>query len=66
MHALIYDSVVFYKKCGFDIEIDETVDLMSLVPSDIEAIEPVDVTAYDKELFNEIEKSKCKMNIYPK
>lgn len=55
MHALIYDSVVFYKKCGFDIQIDETVDLMSLVPSDIEAIEPVDVTAYNKELFTEIE-----------
>ena len=55
MHALIYDSVVFYKKCGFDIQIDETVDLMSLVPSDIEAIEPVNVTAYNKELFTEIE-----------
>lgn len=55
MHALIYDSVVFYKKCGFDIEIDDNVDLMSLVPSDIEAIEPVDVTAYNKELFTEIE-----------
>lgn len=55
MHALIYDSVVFYKKCGFDIQIDDNVDLMSLVPSDIEAIEPVDVTAYNKELFTEIE-----------
>ncbi len=55
MHTLIYDSVVFYKKCGFDIQIDDNVDLMSLVPSDIEAIEPVDVTAYNKELFTEIE-----------
>lgn len=55
MHSLIYNSVVFYKKCGFDIQIDETVDLMSLVPSDIEAVEPFDVSAYNKELYTEIE-----------
>ncbi len=55
MHSLIYNSVVFYKKCGFDIQIDETVDLMSLVPSDIEAVEPFNVSAYNKELYTEIE-----------
>ena len=55
MHALIYDSVVFYKKCGFDIQIDENVDLMSLVPSDIEAVDPVDAQSFDKELYSEIE-----------
>ena len=55
MHSLIYSSVVFYKKCGFDIQINEHVDLMSLVPSDIEAVEPVDVSGYDKELYTEIE-----------
>ena len=48
LHSFIYDCVVFYKKCGFDISIDENVDLMSLVPSDIEAVEPVDVTTLDK------------------
>ena len=47
--------LVFYKKCGFDIQLDENVDLMSLVPSDIEAIEPVDVSSFDKELYSEIE-----------
>ena len=55
IHTFIYDSVVFYKKCGYDIQIDENVDLMSLVPSDIEAIEPVDITSLDKELYSEIE-----------
>ena len=55
MRSFIYDCVVFYKKCGYDIEINETVDLMSLVPSDIEVIEPVDVTSLDKELYSEIE-----------
>lgn len=55
VRSFIYDSVVFYKKCGYDIELNENVDLMSLVPSDIEAIEPVDVTTLDKELYTEIE-----------
>lgn len=55
IHTLIYDSVVFYKKCGFDIQINENVDLMSLVPSDIEIVEPVDITSFDKELYSEIE-----------
>ena len=55
IHTFIHDSIVFYKKCGYDIQIDENVDLMSLVPSDIEAVEPVDVTSFDKELYSEIE-----------
>ena len=55
MRSFIYDCVVFYKKCGFDISIDENVDLMSLVPSDIEAVELLDVTTLDKELYTEIE-----------
>lgn len=55
MHSFIYDCVVFYKKCGYDIEINENIDLMSLVPSDIDEVEPVDVTTLDKELYSEIE-----------
>ena len=55
IHTFIHDSIVFYKKCGYDIQIDENVELMSLVPSDIEAVEPVDVLSLDKELYSEIE-----------
>ena len=55
LHSFIYDCVVFYKKCGYDISIDENIDLMSLVPSDIEEIEVIDVTTLDKELYSEIE-----------
>ncbi len=55
MRSFIYDCVVFYKKCGYDISIDDKVDLMSLVPSDIDEIEPLDVTTLDKELYTEIE-----------
>ena len=55
MHSLIYDCVVFYKKCGFDITIDESTDLMSLVPSDITPVEPVEVAEFEKDLYSEIE-----------
>lgn len=55
MRSFIYDCVVFYKKCGYDISIDDKIDLMSLVPSDIEAVELIDVTSLDKELYSEIE-----------
>ena len=55
MHSFIYNCVVFYKKCGFNIEINENIDLMTLVPSDIEAVDLVDFSDFDKELYSEIE-----------
>ena len=55
LRSFIYDCVVFYKKCGYDISIDENVDLMSLVPSDIEAVDLLDASTFDKELYSEIE-----------
>ncbi len=55
MHTFKYDCVVFYKKCGYDLEMDDKADLMSFVPSGIDEIEPADVTEFDKELFTEIE-----------
>lgn len=55
MHSLIYDCVVFYKKCGFDITVDENTDLMSLVPSDLTPVEPVEVAEFKKDLYSEIE-----------
>ena len=55
MHSFFYDCVVFYKKCGYDITVDENIDLMSLVPSDLEAVELIDASSLDKELYTEIE-----------
>ncbi len=55
LHTLIHDCVVFYKKCGFDIQIDDTTDLMSLVPSDIEAGTPLNILDFEKETSTSIE-----------
>ena len=57
IHSFKHDCVVFYKKCGYDLnlEIDDKTELMSFVPQGIDEIEPADVTTFDKELYSEIE-----------
>lgn len=58
IHSFIYDCTVFYKKCGYDIKIDENAELMSFVPSGIDEVEPRDVKKFDKELFSEVESAR--------
>ena len=55
IHSFKYDCVVFYKRCGYDLEIDDKADLMSFVPSGIDEVEPVDILKFDKALYTEIE-----------
>ena len=55
---LIHDYVVFYKKCGYDLDLSGGNDIMNLLPKDIENVEEIDVTFLDKELFTKIESAK--------
>ena len=55
IHSFKYDCVVFYKKCGYDLDIDDKADLMSFVPSGIDEVEPADILKFDKALYTEIE-----------
>ena len=55
IHSFKYDCVVFYKKCGYDLAIDDNADLMSFVPSGIDEVEPADISKFDKALYTEIE-----------
>ena len=55
IHSFKYDCVVFYKRCGYDLEIDDKADLMSFVPSGIDEVEPADILKFDKALYTEIE-----------
>lgn len=63
VHTFIYDCTVFYKKCGYDIQIAEDAELMTFVPFGIEEVEPQNVKDYDKELFTEIENAKWNYKI---
>lgn len=55
IHSFKYDCVVFYKKCGYNLEIDDKADLMTFVPAGIDEVEAVDVKDFDKELYTDIE-----------
>lgn len=55
IHSFKYDCVIFYKNCGYDLEIDDKADLMSFVPSGIDEVEPADILKFDKALYTEIE-----------
>ena len=55
IHSFKYDCVVFYKKCGYDLEIDDNADLMSFVPAGIDEVDLTEVSQFDKELYTEIE-----------
>lgn len=63
LHSFVHNCVVFYKKCGYNIQIDEKVDLMSLVPSDIEYGNPLDVLNFDKALYSSIESAEWNYKI---
>ena len=58
LHSFIHDFIVFYKKCGYDIQIDDNTDLMTLVPSDIEVRTPLNILDFDKENYTSIESAK--------
>lgn len=55
IHSFKYDCVVFYKKCDYDLEIDDKADLMTFVPAGIEEVDVVDIKDFDKELYTDIE-----------
>lgn len=53
--SLIHSYIIFYKKCGYDISLDNSIDFFELIPNDIAVVEPVDVTSFKQNLYSEIE-----------
>lgn len=53
--TLIHDYVVFYKKCGYDITLDEDFDFYDLIPSDITFVEPLNIHNFNPDLYTETE-----------
>ena len=53
--SLIHAYVIFYKKCGYDITLDNSIDFYELIPTDIAQVEPLDVTSFSQDLYSEIE-----------
>jgi len=53
--SLINSYVLFYKRCGYDITVDSDIDFYELIPSDITAIEPIDIHSFDADSYSEVE-----------
>lgn len=53
--SLIHDYVVFYKDCGLDITLEDSIDVYTLIPSDIQEVEPLNIEDFDQTLYSEVE-----------
>lgn len=53
--SLIHDYIVFYKKCGYDITLEDNTNFYDLIPQDITEVEPLDINTYNPEFYSEIE-----------
>ena len=63
VHSLINDYKAFYISCGYEIEIPEDADFTQLIPTDIGMVEPVDITAFDKSTYKNIESNEWTQKI---
>jgi len=55
IRSLIHSYIVFYKKCGYDISSEENLDYMTLMPTEIAEVEPLDINSFNPDLYTETE-----------
>lgn len=55
--SLANNYKLFYIKCGYEIEVTDIGDYMSLIPTDIEQMEGLDIRDYEADKYTEIEKA---------
>jgi len=63
IHSLISDYKLFYLDCGQEITIPQDIDFMELVPSDLPAVEALDITSFPKEKYSQIESAEWSQKI---
>ena len=61
--SLRNEFVMFYKKCGLQIEIADNMNIMNFIPADIPEVELLDVESFNKENFAELENAKWNYKI---
>lgn len=55
VHTLKNDYKIFYIKCGQRLKLDDEIDFMSLVPSDIPQVEAVDIHSFNPNAYTKTE-----------
>ncbi len=54
-HSLCHDYIVFYKKCGYDIQIDDETNFFELIPDDIPIVEAQNIDNFEPDSYTETE-----------
>lgn len=57
IRSLRHDYIVFYKKCGYDIEFSTDMDFMELIPNDIEEVELLSIRDFSPSNYAETEEA---------
>lgn len=54
---LARDYMIFYKKCGLEITLDENTDFYSLIPTDLQKVTALNIEDFDADKFSTTEKA---------
>ncbi|MCR4742996.1 MAG: hypothetical protein K5866_09035 [Treponema sp.] len=57
IQSLIHDYILFYKDCGYEIQLDSSTDFYQLLPSDLPQVQGLDINSFDSEKYTEIEEA---------
>lgn len=57
IQSLIHDYILFYKDCGYEIQLDSSTDFYELLPSDLPQIKSLDINTFESDKYSEIEEA---------
>lgn len=57
IRSLIHDYLLFYKKCGYEITLDQDTDFYDLIPSDLPQVQALSIEDFEADKYTEIEEA---------
>ncbi|MBQ1711502.1 MAG: hypothetical protein II032_10335, partial [Treponema sp.] len=57
IRSLIHDYLLFYKKCGYEITLDQDTDFYDLIPSDLPQVQALNIEDFETDKYTEIEEA---------
>lgn len=57
IRSLIHDYLLFYKKCGYEITLDQDTDFYDLIPSDLPQVQALSIEDFETDKYTEIEEA---------
>ncbi len=57
IRSLNHDYLLFYKKCGYEITLDQDTDFYDLIPSDLPQVQALSIEDFEADKYTEIEEA---------